>query len=137
MVEKTRNNKDNNKKTDADIHTGRKIKQSKEKSQNEDLSTEKKKPMKQATDVISRIIWDPDLPTELFTVGYLDRFVAIVEKPFSAFSWEDIASVDYSTLAISKHRIQTSSIKIRLSGTRQLRLMKCLDLVDLERQLQM
>ena len=93
-------------KTDADIHTGRKIKQSKEKSQNEDLSTEKKKPMKQATDVISRIIWDPDLPTELFTVGYLDRFVGIIEKPFSAFSWEDIASVDYSTLAIPKHRIQ-------------------------------
>lgn len=72
----------------------------------EDPTLEKKKPMKQATDVISRIIWDPDLPTELFTVGYLDRFVGVIEKPFGAFSWEDIASVDYSTLAVPKHRIQ-------------------------------
>ncbi len=30
----------------------------------------------------------------------------IVEKAFTSFSWEDIASVDYSTLAIPKHRIQ-------------------------------
>ena len=68
--------------------------------------TEKKQSMKTATDVIQRILWDESLPTEQFTVGYLDRFVGIVEKPFSSFSWEDIASVDYSTLAIPKHRIQ-------------------------------
>ena len=68
--------------------------------------TEKKQSMKTATDVIQRILWDESLPTEKFTVGYLDRFVGIVEKPFSSFSWEDIASVDYSTLAIPKHRIQ-------------------------------
>ena len=66
----------------------------------------KKKSMKTASDVISRIQWDDDLPTEDFTVGYLDRFVGIVEKSFNSFSWEDIASVDYSTLAIPKHRIQ-------------------------------
>ena len=66
----------------------------------------KKQPMRQATDVISRILWDPDLPSEEFTVGYLDRFVGIIEKPFSAFSWEDIASVGASVLAVPKHRIQ-------------------------------
>ncbi len=30
----------------------------------------------------------------------------VLEKNFSAFSWEDIASVDYTVLAIPKHRIQ-------------------------------
>ena len=62
--------------------------------------------MKSATDVIHRIIWDPDLPSESFTIGYLDRFVGIIEKPFSEFSWEDIASADMDVLAIPKHRIQ-------------------------------
>ena len=71
----------------------------------EDQST-KKVSMRQATDVISRILWDPDLPSEEFKVGYLDRFVGIIEKPFSAFSWEDIASVGASVLAVPKHRIQ-------------------------------
>ena len=66
----------------------------------------KKQSMKTATDVISRIQWDEDLPTEDFIVGYIDRFIGIVEKSFNSFSWEDIASVDYSTLAIPKHRIQ-------------------------------
>lgn len=75
---------------------------------------EKKKPMKQASDVISRIIWDADLPSEHFTVGYLDRFVGIIEKPFGEFSWEDIASVDYSTLAIPKHRIQYFKYRDRI-----------------------
>eukprot|EP00795_Rhopilema_esculentum_P009581 gene9581-17337_t len=71
-----------------------------------DHVSEKKIAMKTAVDVISRILWDEELPTELFTVGYLDRFLGIIEKPFSSFSWEDIASVDYSVLAIPKHRIQ-------------------------------
>ena len=62
--------------------------------------------MKPATDVIHRIIWDPDLQSECFTIGYLDRFVGIIEKPFSEFSWEDIASADMDVLAIPKHRIQ-------------------------------
>jgi len=70
------------------------------------VSDSKKQSMKTATDVISRIQWDDDLPTEDFIVGYIDRFIGIVEKSFNSFSWEDIASVDYSTLAIPKHRIQ-------------------------------
>ncbi|XP_074646563.1 uncharacterized protein LOC141902640 [Tubulanus polymorphus] len=76
------------------------------KSTKDDTTAEKKPPMKTATDVISRILWDENLPTDEFTVGYIDRFVGLVEKPFSAFSWEDIASVDYTVLAIPKHRIE-------------------------------
>ncbi|KAM4652445.1 leukocyte receptor cluster member 9 isoform 1-T3 [Discoglossus pictus] len=66
----------------------------------------KKPPMKTAVDVISRIQWDTHLPTEMFSIGYLDRFVGIIEKPFSAFCWEDLASVSLDVLAIPKHRIQ-------------------------------
>lgn len=66
----------------------------------------KKKSMRTAIDVINRILWDNSLPTEDFIVGYLDRFIGVIEKPFSAFSWEDLASVDYNVLAIPKHRIQ-------------------------------
>lgn len=67
---------------------------------------EKKKPMKTAIDVIHRILWDDAFPTEKFIVGYLDRFLGVQEKPFTAFSWEDISSVDQDVLAIPKHRIQ-------------------------------
>lgn len=72
----------------------------------EEAESEKKVKMRTASDIISRILWDPDLPTEKFTVGYLDRFVGIIEKPFTAFSWEDIASVGINVLAVPKHRIQ-------------------------------
>lgn len=77
------------------------------KTKTENLETkEKKPPMKTAEDVIARIQWDDQLPKDSFTIGYLDRFLGIIEKPFSAFSWEDFASVGYDVLAIPKHRIQ-------------------------------
>ncbi|KAM3921277.1 leukocyte receptor cluster member 9 [Leptodactylus fuscus] len=66
----------------------------------------KKPPMKTASDVISRIQWDTHLPKEHFKVGYLDRFLGTIEKPFSAFCWEDLASTGVDVLAIPKHRIQ-------------------------------
>lgn len=68
----------------------------------------KKKPsMKTASDVISRIKWDEELSPKDFTVGYLDRFLGIMEKCFADFSWEDLASVDHFVdLAIPRHRIQ-------------------------------
>lgn len=66
----------------------------------------KKESMKTADDVIKRIQWDSNLEPEAFTVGYLDRFTGLTEKDFSNFSWEDLASVDYTVLAIPKHRIQ-------------------------------
>ena len=64
--------------------------------------------MRIAQDVINRIKYDPDLPTEAFVVGYEDRFVGIKEKSFTAFKWEDLAMVDdrAGDLAIPQHRVQ-------------------------------
>ncbi|KAL3857155.1 hypothetical protein ACJMK2_011850 [Sinanodonta woodiana] len=62
--------------------------------------------MRTAEDVINRIKWDENLPKDQFIVGYIDRFTGLVEKYFTAFTWEDIATVDYTDLAIPKHRIQ-------------------------------
>ena len=69
-------------------------------------TSEKKQRMRPATEVISRIQWDPDLPAGDFIVGYLDRFTGVIEKPFDAFFWEDISSVGATVLAVPKHRIQ-------------------------------
>ncbi|XP_064110984.1 uncharacterized protein LOC135218539 [Macrobrachium nipponense] len=66
----------------------------------------KKPSMKTAGDVRKRIQWDSDLRKEHFVVGYLDRFVGVVEKPFTAFTWEHLATVDIDQLAIPQHRIQ-------------------------------
>ncbi|XP_066949743.1 leukocyte receptor cluster member 9-like [Macrobrachium rosenbergii] len=76
------------------------------------LKTEKKeehgkKPsMKTAGDVRKRIQWDSDLRKEYFVVGYLDRFTGVVEKPFTAFTWEHLAAVDIDQFSIPQHRIQ-------------------------------
>ena len=67
---------------------------------------EKKESMRTASDVISRILWDQDIKTEEFSVGYLDRFVGIIEKPFSSFSWEELSTIGQNVLAVPKHRIQ-------------------------------
>ena len=78
------------------------------KHQEENVETDsvKKLSMKTAADVISRIVWDEEMPADCFTVGYLDRFKGIVENNFTAFSWEDLSAVDYTVLAIPQHRIQ-------------------------------
>lgn len=69
--------------------------------------SKKKPPMKTVRDVISRIKWDEELSAEDFTVGYLDRFLGIMEKGFADFSWDDLASVDhFIDFAIPQHRIQ-------------------------------
>ena len=86
-------------------------KKQKQKAVEEDVTNEKKCSMKTAEEVIKRIQWDSALPAEDFIVGYLDRFIGVVEKQFSAFSWEDIASVDYDELAIPQHRIQYFKFK--------------------------
>ena len=72
----------------------------------EEEENTKKERMRTATEVISRILWDPDLPPEDFIVGYLDRFIGIQEKGFKDFSWEDISTVGADVLAVPKHRIQ-------------------------------
>ena len=73
----------------------------------EEESVGKLPPMKTAADVISRLQGDSELPMERFTVGYTDRFLGILEQPFTAFSWEDITAVDdFEVLAVPQHRIQ-------------------------------
>jgi len=82
-------------------------KKKKNKPQAEDeVYEEKKPPMKTATDVISRIQWDAAFSRDDITVGYMDRMLGLQEKKFNDFSWLAIATVDYNTLAIPKHRIQ-------------------------------
>ncbi|XP_038065221.1 uncharacterized protein LOC119735556 [Patiria miniata] len=75
----------------------------------------KKSRMKTASEVISRIQWDKQVRKEDFIVGYLDRFRGVIEKPFTTFSWVDIATVDdYDSLAIPRHRIQYFKYKDRV-----------------------
>ena len=92
------------KKSKQETSTKSKGRQTKEYTETGDV--EKKAPMRTSEEVISRILWDPDLPSEKFKVGYLDRFLGIIEKPFSSFSWEDLATVGNNVLAVPKHRIQ-------------------------------
>lgn len=82
----------------------------------------KKPPMKTAIDVVKRILWDDALPQDQFLVGYMDRMDGLKEKYFNAFSWEDIASVDYTVLAIPKHRIQYFKYKGEIVWDKRCRL---------------
>jgi len=88
-----------------------KKKKRKHKSEDEVVENEKLPSMKTSDDVVKRIIWDENLDKDDFVVGYIDRFRGLVEKYFSAFSWEDLSTVDYDVLAIPKHRIQYFSYK--------------------------
>ena len=67
---------------------------------------EKLPSMKTAGDVRKRIQWDSSFKREYFVVGYLDRFLGVVEKPFNAFTWEHLATVNNDQFAIPQHRIQ-------------------------------
>ncbi|XP_062993585.1 leukocyte receptor cluster member 9 [Elgaria multicarinata webbii] len=78
------------------------------------LPSSKKPPMKTAEDVISRVLWDTQVPAQYFSIGYLDRFLGILEEPFTAFSWEDLASAGPGVLAIPKHRIQYFKYRSRV-----------------------
>lgn len=95
--------KQGDKKRKEDKKRSKKRLEEKEKRETENM---KKAAMKTAEDVIKRIQWDSQLPQDEFIVGYIDRFTGIQEKYFDSFSWEDISSVDYTVLAIPKHRIQ-------------------------------
>lgn len=78
--------------------------------------------MRTAMDVVKRILWDKALLQDEFLVGYLDRIDGLKEKYFNAFSWEDIASVDYTVLAIPKHRIQYFKYKGEIVWDKRCRL---------------
>lgn len=64
--------------------------------------------MRTADDVISRILWDPLAESSEFVVGYVDRFLGILERPFDDFNWDtNPCDCDYtSELALPRHRIQ-------------------------------
>ncbi|CAN9513666.1 unnamed protein product [Ophioblennius macclurei] len=67
----------------------------------------KKPRMRTADDVISRILWD-SVDSSEFVVGYVDRFLGVLERPFDDFNWDtDPCDCDYSSeLALPRHRIQ-------------------------------
>ncbi|KAI3361095.1 hypothetical protein L3Q82_013295, partial [Scortum barcoo] len=68
----------------------------------------KKPRMRTADDVISRILWDTSVDASEFVVGYVDRFLGVLERPFNDFNWDtNPCDCDYSTeLALPRHRIQ-------------------------------
>ncbi|CAL1611002.1 unnamed protein product [Knipowitschia caucasica] len=70
--------------------------------------TTKKPRMRTADDVISRILWDSSVDSDQFVVGYVDRFLGVLERPFDDFNWDtDPCDCDYTTeLALPRHRIQ-------------------------------
>ncbi|KAI5105983.1 leukocyte receptor cluster member 9 isoform X1 [Silurus meridionalis] len=79
----------------------------------ENTGPEKKLRMRTADDVISRIVWDTTVDPADFIVGHLDRFLGVLERPFSDFSWDtQVCDCDYSEeMAIPRHRIQYFSYK--------------------------
>ncbi|CAL8101898.1 unnamed protein product [Calicophoron daubneyi] len=82
----------------------------------------KKPPMRTAMDVVKRILWDELIPEDEITIGYEDRFLGILEKPFTEFSWENLASIDYYTFAIPEHRIQYFKYKDEIIWDKRIRL---------------
>ncbi|XP_073703114.1 leukocyte receptor cluster member 9 [Garra rufa] len=80
---------------------------------NEKEGSKKKPRMRTADDVISRIIWDSSVDPADFIVGHLDRFLGVLERPFSDFSWDtQVCDCDFSEeLALPRHRIQYFSYK--------------------------
>ncbi|XP_047216968.1 leukocyte receptor cluster member 9 isoform X3 [Girardinichthys multiradiatus] len=76
---------------------------------NEGKADVNKKPrMRTADEVISRILWDTSVDASEFVVGYVDRFLGVLERPFCDFNWDtNPCDCDYSTeLALPRHRIQ-------------------------------
>ncbi|KAM3614083.1 uncharacterized protein V6R79_009864 [Siganus canaliculatus] len=73
----------------------------------------KKPRMRTADEVISRILWDPSVASSEFVVGYVDRFLGVLERPFDEFNWDtDPCDCDYtSELALPRHRIQYFSYR--------------------------
>ncbi|KAM4736240.1 leukocyte receptor cluster member 9 isoform 2-T3 [Anableps anableps] len=75
---------------------------------NEGKDVNKKPRMRTADEVISRILWDTSVDASEFVVGYVDRFLGVLERPFCDFNWDtNPCDCDYTTeLALPRHRIQ-------------------------------
>ena len=89
------------------------------------VSDSKLPSMKSALDVINRIEWDEQLPSENFLVGYLDSFLGTIERPFSSFDWSlDICDVETgkNPSAVPQHRIQYFKYKDAKVWDKELRL---------------
>ncbi|XP_059498236.1 leukocyte receptor cluster member 9 [Stegostoma tigrinum] len=82
----------------------------------------KKAPMRTASAVISRLQWDPELCPADFVVGYVDRFCGLVEQPFEAFTWGELADAEPGALAIPQHRIRYFKHRGRLVWDKATRL---------------
>lgn len=69
--------------------------------------------MRTADEVISRILWDSSVDASEFVVGYVDRFLGVLERPFCDFNWDtNPCDCDYTTeLALPRHRIQYFTYK--------------------------
>lgn len=63
-------------------------------------------PMRTSEDVVNRIQHDECIDKNLIIVGYLDRFLGVIEKKFTAFVWCKVEMASYLDLAIPKHRIE-------------------------------
>lgn len=48
-------------------------------------TTPPKAKLRPASDILSRLRWDPSLSHELYTIGYLDRFAGVKEIPLEAW----------------------------------------------------
>ncbi|XP_036999635.2 leukocyte receptor cluster member 9 [Artibeus jamaicensis] len=67
----------------------------------------KKPPLRTAAAVIQRIRWDPRLDPADFSVGYADRFLGVLEEPFSSFCWDEpLAALGPGSLAVPQHRVR-------------------------------
>ncbi|XP_033837658.1 leukocyte receptor cluster member 9 [Periophthalmus magnuspinnatus] len=92
----------------TDEENEEKSKKKKVKVKQEEKEVNKKPRMRTADDVISRVLWDPSVDSSEFVVGYVDRFLGVLERPFCDFNWEtNPCDCDYTTeLALPRHRIQ-------------------------------
>ena len=123
------NTVDNTKRTDQSsdqmLHLSQGMSSVKVDDSSKKITEDTKKPrMRTATDVISRIQWDPELLEVDFFVGYSDRFLGIIEKNFAEFCWDDLSTVGMETLAIPKHRIQYFKYKTDIVWDRRVQLDK-------------
>ncbi|CAM9224831.1 unnamed protein product [Discosporangium mesarthrocarpum] len=86
------------------------------------FATHRKTLMRTARDVVHRVLWDEGIPREYVIVGYLDRFVGVLEKPFDSFKWGDIAMASIIDLAIPEHRLMYFKYKGEFIWHKQRRL---------------
>ncbi len=67
---------------------------------------------------------DQDIDADAITVGYLDRFLGVIEKKFSAFVWCKLEMASIDDLAIPKHRIEYFLYRDELIWSKKLRIDK-------------